>query len=82
MEQAIDQQGSHTALLKLSVRSEQYHEVEVVLSVANAVLRICTYDSTVVPVYYVLADPANVSLRTSPADVADGCTMYQGIWIS
>ena len=41
-----------------------------------------TYDSTIVPVYYVLADPANVSLLMSPADVADGCTMYQEIWIS
>jgi len=41
-----------------------------------------TYNSTIVPVYYILADPANVSLLTSPVDVADGCTMYQEIWIS
>jgi len=43
---------------------------------------VSTYGSNYVPVYYEVADPANVSLLTSPADVADGCTMYQGIWIS
>jgi hypothetical protein len=41
-----------------------------------------TYGSNYVPVYYKVADPANVSLLMSPADVADGCTMYQKIWIS
>jgi len=32
-----------------------------------------------VPIYNVLADPANVSLLKSPVDVANECTMYQEI---
>ena len=35
-----------------------------------------TYDSNTVPVYYVVADAANVSILTGPADVANECTMY------
>jgi len=36
----------------------------------------------IVPVYYGLADLANVSLFTGPVDIADECTMYQEIGIS
>jgi hypothetical protein len=41
-----------------------------------------TYDSNRVPVYYILADAANVSLLMGPVDTADECTMYQEIGMS
>jgi len=41
-----------------------------------------TYDSNTVTVYYVLAEAANVSILTGPADVANDCTMYLVLWSS